>query len=84
MHLEKGRFNIIRRWNLQQDIIFFFGDARKDEMLQMGRKKDVFFFEEINEVSLKKFADAVLVANPGTIVLFDDINVVASPTDNSG
>ena len=84
MHLEKGRFNIIRRWNLQQDIIFFFGDARKDEMLQMGRKKYVFFFEEINEVSLKKFADAVLVANPGTIVLFDDINVVASPTDNSG
>ena len=52
-------------------------------MLQMGRKKDVFFFEEINEVGLKNFMDTILVANPGTIVLFDDINVVASPTDNS-
>lgn len=84
MHLEKGRFNIIRRWNLRQGIIFFFGDAGKDEVLQMGKKIDVFFFEEINEVILKKFMYAVLVTNPGTIFLFDDINVVASPMDNCG
>lgn len=84
MHLEKGSFNIIHRWNLYQSIIFFFGDARKDEVLQMGREIDVFFFEEINEVSLKKFTDVVLVLNLGTIVLFDGINVVASPTNYCG
>ena len=52
-------------------------------MFQMGRKTGVFFLEEINEVCLEKITDTVLVANPGTIVLFDDLNVVASPTDNS-
>ena len=52
-------------------------------MFQMGKKTGVFFLEEINEVCLEKITDTVLVANPGTIVLFDDLNVVASPTDNS-
>ena len=52
-------------------------------MFQMGRKTGVFFFEEINEVCLEKLTDTVLVADPGTIVLFDDLDVVASPPDNS-
>lgn len=52
-------------------------------MFQMGRKTGVFFFEEINEVCLEKLTDTVLVADPGTIILFDDLDAVASPTDNS-
>ena len=48
-------------------------------MFQMGRKTGVFFFEKINEVCLEKITDTILVADPGTIVLFDDLDVVASP-----